>query len=303
MIGDLKLYASHWLSGSLYVLICIAAVTFEPEAGAGTFFRYALAAAALVGFAGWIAAYSRYRRIQDLPASKIASAPQGYVELLGRAALLAGEPILSPVTGLPCCWFRYLIQSKDSEGKWHDEDSGTSNAQFLLVDGTGECVISPEGAEVVSRRKESWQRDDHRYTEWLLLKGESLYVLGEFRTMTAEAVTAREEREDVGALLSEWKHEQKQLLERFDLDRDGRIDMKEWELARLQAQREVRNRIAEMQDRAAEGVSFLLKPDDGRLFLITNEMPDTLGSRFLLLSWAHLAIAFAAGVSALALFL
>jgi len=303
MIGEFRLYATHWLSAGLYFLILIAAITFKPVEGAGTFFGYSLAATALVGFAGWITAYGRYRHIQDLPASKIASAPQGYVELLGRAALLPGEPILSPLTGLPCCWFRYLTQRKDSDGKWHHEDSGTSNAQFLLVDGTGECVISPEGAEIVSRRKETWQRDDRRYTEWLLLKGELLYALGEFRTMSAEAVTAREEREDIGALLSEWKNQQKRLLERFDVNRDGKIDMNEWELARHEAQREVRRRIAEMQDRSAEGISFLLKPADGRLFLITNEMPDRLGLRFLLLSWAHLAIAFAAGVSAMVLFL
>ena len=303
MIGAFKFYVTFWLSGSLYLLIFFAAVAFGPRDGAGPFFGHALAVAALVGIAGWIVAYGRYCYFRDTPVSKVASASQGYVELMGRAERVAGEPILSPITGLPCCWFRYLVQRKDSEGKWKYEDSGTSSAHFLLVDGTGECVVSPEGAEVHTRRKDTWTRDDRRYTEWLLLKGERLYGLGEFRTMTPQAVSAREEREDVAALLAEWKNDQMRLLERFDLDRDGKIDMKEWELARLQARREVRRRNAETQLRLADGISFLLKPDDGRLFLLTNEMPDQVGARFLRLSWAHLAIAFAAGVSALVLLL
>ena len=156
-------------------------------------------------------------------------------------------------------------------------------------------MISPEGAEVVTRWKNTWIRDDYRYTEWLLLKDERLYVLGEFRTTTAEPVGARAEREDVGALLAEWKLDQQRLLARFDLDRDGKIDLKEWELARLQAQREVRKRNTEMLYRSAEGTSFLCMPDDGRLFLITNEIPDKLGARFRFLSWAHLAVFLVAG--------
>jgi len=73
------------------------------------------------------------------------------------------------------------------------------------------------------------------------------------------------------------------------------LDMKEWELARLQAQREIRKRQSEMQWRAVEGVHLLRKPRAGRLFLLANEMPDTLGSRYRFWSWVHLAIFLGAG--------
>ena len=74
----------------------------------------------------------------------------------------------------------------------------------------------------------------------------------------------------------------------FDLDRDGTISLKEWELARMQAIREVRKRQLEQTGRQTEGVHLLRKPGDNRLFLLSNEMPDALGRRYLWWSWAHL---------------
>jgi hypothetical protein len=133
----------------------------------------------------------------------------------------------------------------------------------------------------------------------LLLPASRLYAIGEFNTTTAAGATAREEREDVNALLNDWKDDRKLLLERFDLDRDGAIDMKEWELARLQARREVRRRHADSRTGPVEGVHLLRKPGDGRLFLLANEMPEALGSRYRLWSWVHLAVFIGAGTAGL----
>ena len=78
------------------------------------------------------------------------------------------------------------------------------------------------------------------------------------------------------------------MLKRFDLDENGMISQKEWELARLQAIREVRRQHQQRMGLQSEGVHLLRKPSDGRLFLLSNEMPDTLGRRYLWWSWAHL---------------
>ena len=75
--------------------------------------------------------------------------------------------------------------------------------------------------------------------------------------------------------------------------------MKEWELARLQAQREIRKRQREMQSPSVEGVHLLRKPGDGRLFLLANEMPDKIGSRYRFWSWVHLVIFVGAGSAGL----
>ena len=291
MFTSSRLHQPGWLSGAIHFVII--AVAFQADSAKA--WPYALLAMSAVSFFAWVANYRRYRDIQDLPTSKVASAAQGYVELFGRTALLPGEPIRSRLSRSPCCWYSYEIQEKGSDDKWNSVDSGSSVEQFLLVDETGQCVISPEGAEVVTHDQKSWEELDRRYNEWLLLPKSVVYAIGEFSTTTADAVSARDERADTGALLTEWKQDQKRLLERFDLNRDGRIDLKEWELARLQAQREVRKRNTETESRSVDGVNLLRKPRDGRLFLLANEMPDKLGSRYRFWSWAHLVIFLGAG--------
>jgi hypothetical protein len=283
---------SEWLTSGFYLVIPVFA--FQDESG--RMWPYALGAVALVGFLAWVLAYRRYRSIHDLPTSKVASAAQGYVELFGRAERLDGDPLVSKLSGLPCCWYRYYIERQTSGNKWQYEDSGTSIAHFLLVDETGRCVISPDGAEVLTSRKQVWTEGSYRYTEWLLLPQGPLYAVGEFVTRGG-ANAQLDERADISATLAEWKHDRAKLNERFDLNGDGTIDLKEWELARLEARREVRRRYAEI--RARDGVNLLRKPHDGRLFLLANEVPEKLGRRFAFWSSLHLLIFFAAGTASL----
>ena len=297
MIGA-KLHQPGWLSGGFHFVIIALAIHAE----SAEVWPYALMAMAVVSFCAWAGNYRRYRQIHDLPTSRVASAAQGYVELSGKSRLLPGHPVTSRLSSQTCCWYAYEIEEKNSKDQWRTVDSGRSVEHFLLVDATGQCVISPEGAEVLTKQHKSWTQSDRRYTEWLILEGADCYAIGEFSTKSANVAGAREERADVGALLADWKQDQKQLIERFDLNKDGRVDVKEWELARLQAQREVRNRNAAAQSRAVEGVHILCKPRDGRFFLLADELPDKLGARYRFWSWLHLAIFFGAGTAGLALF-
>lgn len=295
MFKSSKLHQPGWLSGGLHFVIIALAIHDE----SAEVWPYALLAMSVVSLFSWVANYRRYRQIHDLPTSRIASAAQGYVELTGRGELLDGEPISSPLSRTSCCWYSYEIEERQSNNKWQTVDSGKSVKHFFLVDDTGRCVISPDGAEVLTQDHRSWHENDRRYNEWLLLPGGVLYAIGEFVTSTAHALSARDEREDTSALLAQWKQDQARLLERFDLDRDGRIDMKEWELARLQAQREVRKQHASVQSRSTEGTHLLRKPKDGRLFLLANEVPDKLGARYRTWSRVHLVIFLGAGCAGL----
>ncbi|HEX9672625.1 MAG TPA: hypothetical protein VGA12_04215 [Burkholderiales bacterium] len=290
-----RMHQPGWLSGIIHLVILGVAIQAERV----EVWPYALLAMSGVSFFAWIANYRRYRYIHDLPTSRVASAAQGYVELFGRTELLPGEPILSKLSRTPCCWFTYRVEEKGSNNKWQTVDSGSSVEQFLLVDDTGQCVISPEGAEVLTHDRRHWDEFDRRYTEWLLRPKSVVYAIGEFSTTTAAAVAPGDERADVGALLAQWKADQRQLHERFDLDRDGRISMKEWELARLQARREVRGVHAQVRSRSTDGVHILRKPADGRLFLLANELPDKIGARYRYWSWAHLVVFVGAGCAGL----
>lgn len=290
-----RLHQPGWLSGAIHFVIIALAI----QADSGEVWPYALLANSAVSFFCWVACYRRYRQIHDLPTSKVASAAQGYVELFGRAEILPGEPVTSRLSHSPCCWYCYEIEEKGTDDKWKTVDSGSSVEHFLLVDDTGQCVVSPEGAEVLTNDHKAWEEGSLRYNEWLLLPASTLYAIGDFSTLSAAAVAMADERADTGALLAEWKQDPRRLRERFDLDRDGRIDMKEWELARLQARREIRKRQQDMQSPSVEGVHLLRKPGDGRLFLLANEMPDAIGSRYHVWSWVHLAIFLGAGSAGL----
>ena len=83
---------------------------------------------ALLSVFGWLGSLRRWRSIRDTPTSLVASAAQGYVELIGRGKALEGLPLVSPLTGLPCLWYHYTVEEKDSEGKWKQERSETSES-------------------------------------------------------------------------------------------------------------------------------------------------------------------------------
>lgn len=244
---------------------------------------------ALLSIFGWLGSLRRWRSIRDTPTSQIASAAQGYVELIGRGKGLEGLPLVSPLTGLPCLWYHYTVEEKDSDGKWKHQRSDTSEFSFLIRDASGECLIDPEGAEVLSMRKDSWEQGDERYTQWLLLQEEKIYVLGQFATRSS-LVLELDRKADIGELLAAWKRDHPQLLKCFDLDGDGELSLKEWELARSAARREVETKHREI--RSAPDVHVMHYPEDGRLYLISNMDPEKLARRYQWWAWGHLLVFF-----------
>lgn len=247
----------------------------------------ALALMALVAFVAWMMSFRRARAIGDTPASRIASAAQGYVELVGRGRNLPDFPVLSKLTNLPCLWYRYIVEQRTANNKWERVASGRSDESFVLEDGSGQCLVDPQHAEVVPRSKETWHQGDNRYTEWLILAHETVYVLGEFSTIDGENL-ALDLKHDISALLADWKRDHPGLLSRFDLDRDGQISEKEWMLARSQARRDVRKTHNEL--RTQPGTHLLHQPRDGRLFLISNIDPAHLSRRYTTWAWIHLVV-------------
>jgi hypothetical protein len=294
---SLSHHRAEWLTGGVHLIILLIAV----EAETAEVWPWALGAMATASFFAWAANYRRYRHVHDIPTSKVASAAQGYAELFGRSELLEGSMLLSTRTGLPCCWRRFRIDRKTSNNKWERVDGGESHDHFLLVDDSGQCVISPDGAEILTAHHDTWMQGDYRHTEWLLAPKDKLYAIGEFSTASG-AVSDLDERADVSHMLGEWKKNKDQLLARFDHNQDGEIDLHEWEQARIAAQKEVRHRHAEGRAATTEGVHLMRKPRDGRLYLLACELPDKLGRHFAFWSGVHLVFFLGGGTAALLLF-
>jgi hypothetical protein len=237
------------------------------------------------------------RLIEDTPTSRVRSAAQGYVELTGRGRPLDGTRNLGPLTQRPCVWWRYRVSKKEQTGRsrgenWRSVASGESGLPFLLDDGTGHCIIQPDGAEVISSESTTWYGDtpwptgapghgrmatrDYRYFEERIYEQELLYVLGEFRSH------GRQEGVDLqaaaSALLSEWKDDQSKLIERFDGDGDGRISLEEWERARAEARRTVEKQVQGQPP--VEMLNVVGKPDGDQLFMVAALPPGDLAKRY-----------------------
>jgi hypothetical protein len=278
-------YAQLVTSGAQLLLLFIGIKLESREGWLGC-----LALIALISFFAWLSALYRLRAVRDTPTSKVASAAQGYVELIGRGRPYGDTPLISKLRVLPCLWYRYQIERRTSKDQWESVDSGESDDSFVLRDDSGDCVVDPEQAEIITKHRDQWTENDYRYTEWKLIPNDSVYVIGEFRTQNG--ALEFNSRAELNALLAEWKKDMPALHARFDLNNDGELDMKEWMLARQAAKREVAKKIREAQ--AQPDLHIIGQPRDGKLFLISNLTPDRLSRRYLFWSWAHLVIFFSA---------
>ncbi|MGQ0594309.1 MAG: hypothetical protein ACT4QB_17175 [Gammaproteobacteria bacterium] len=293
MLGELRLEVLHRLISAGHLLLFgVAYVVRQPLYRTG-----ALALVGICSLVAWLAALRRYRLVADTPTSLIASAAQGYVELVGRCELHPGSPALGYLSGPPCVWYRCVVSRRTSEG-WSSTSHERSSDTFLLRDASGTCVVDPDHAEVTGARRRSWVQGEYRYALDYLAPGDPLYALGQLTTLGGTLGTF-DRRAEVGALLSEWKREPSSLGERFDLDRDGEVNLAEWARAREAAEREVDRRHLESGPLAA--AHLLRAPADGRPYLLSNRDPLTLARRFRRWAWLHVAVLVLAAVSVLVL--
>lgn len=277
--------------------------------------------AALAAVTGLHAAFRHLRLariLEDVPTARIRSAPQGYVELQGIGRALDGPPIVAPLTRTSCTWWSYRVEERASgrKNRWRTVAQETSEELFALDDDTGRCIVDPDGAEVypmvtrrwygatatpsphARRRARRFGRGRFRYTEKRMHAGDPLYGIGEFRTPRAPDHGTFDT--DVAALLRSWKRDRARLAARFDANRDGHIDLVEWEAARHAARAEVRRQRRELD--AAPRLSVLGAPRDGRPFLL-GALPQPDLARRLRRRAAVALVAFALGTVSLALLL
>lgn len=286
MLASLRRSYAEFITSGAQLFLLFAGLQLESNSG----WLYCLSLTAAISVFAWLSTLNRLRAIRDTPTSKVASAAQGYVELTGRGEPFGDIPVLSKLRQLPCLWYRYKIERRDSEKDWKTEDSGESLDSFMLRDSSGVCVVDPEQAEISTRHRDCWTTGDYRYTEWTLIKHDRIYVIGEFRTQSC--ALEFNSRAELNTLLAEWKKDMPALLSRFDLNNDGVLDLNEWELARKAAMREVEKMQREIQ--SIPDLQIIGKPRDGRHFIISNLSPEKLSRRYLIWSCVHLVIFFAA---------
>ena len=246
------------------------------------------AAAGCLFAAFWFS--SQARHLRAIPRARIRSAPQGYVEIFGRAKSLSSVPYRTPEDGRPCVWFEYRYREPGSEEGIPGTTLRTSQS-FLIEDETGSCRVDP-----VSMRIETRSRKDNFFNKWSLTAqpglislrwigvGEKVHAYGKFTTLSSDFSSRKKDM--IQSRLQALKRD-REMMSRLDRDGDGIISGDEWEQAREGIVREVEVEILELQkqqDQRALG-HVLRAPDDGRLpYLVSSFAQMNIVSRYRLLA-------------------
>lgn len=253
---------------------------------------------------GWwsINSFKKARYLLDTPTSKIRSAAQGYVELYGE--LKTGHGLLkAPLSHEPCVWWSFSIDEQvpnDRDDKrWQQVEKSSSTALLSLEDGTGECWIDPVGAQVIPMTRKVWYGSArhplqmqlrsspvhsmlrgvkrYRYTEQRLHSAEPLYAIGDFITR-GSGHDSFDLDANQSALISQWKADYADLMQRFDSDRNGQLSEQEWQQVKDSAKANAQE--IHRTNNAKPAQHFLSKPQEKQPFILSSYGEEKIAKRF-----------------------
>ena len=242
------------------------------------------------------------RHLQNIPRSKIRSAPQGYIEIVGRARPLAAVPFYAPESDTPCVWFE--LSYRHVQGDSSTTEFKRSESSFLIDDGTGLCRVDPHAMTFETRA------GTHNELNKLGLEGQSgllsarwigvdetVHAYGRFDTLASDFQQQKEDllRQRLGALKKD-----QALMRQFDHNRDGIVDGEEWESARESVRQQVEEQFRERQQTqdSSDAIHVLRPPDDDRLpFLVSSFAEIKTVRRYRLCALGFLLLFIASGAA------
>lgn len=252
----------------------------------------------------------RARLIEDTPTSKIRSAAQGYVEIVGTVSPLKNRELVAPLSGRACVWYSYKIQRQQRSGRnnnWSTVEEGVSDQRFVIRDDTGVCVIQPKGAEVTTAHSRTWYgktpRPDqvdtrnfllkaldgrrYRYIEKFIFTHDIIYALGTFGS-DGGGRNIPTVHQMTGQVIREWRQNFSAILHRFDRDNNGELDLQEWDAVREAAGREAEKRRKQLTQ--VPTMHLLSKTIDKRQpFILSTFSQKILAKRFRRYAFFNLA--------------
>lgn len=150
--------------------------------------------------------------------------------------------------------------------------------------------MNPRGADVTTSIKKVWYGHSrrpsggksgftgsfggrYRYTERLMRPDEPIYALGHFETWSS--VPGADDRSERRAkILAEWKKNPSELVERFDEDGDGHVDVDEWDRARKAAEALIDEHVAKAA--INPDVDVLMKSEEDHPFILSTKSQEEL---------------------------
>ncbi len=230
-----------YLPGAITALICLCIFfshkVVDIESAMGYIHEIVFVAIGLGLFFYGFFKLRKKRLIEDIPTSKIRSVAMGFVEIKGNAR--QKMPLKSPLTFADCVYYKFLVEKERTGSKgrryWVTVNEGSSTEYFYLEDETGKILVDPLDAEIILPYDYRYIEGEFglltagrtRYTEWYITPGEEIYVLGNVKKFKDAFV---ERKKKLILKLQELKQNKEKLME-HDTNKDGKIDITEWDKA------------------------------------------------------------------------
>jgi hypothetical protein len=167
-----------------------------------------------IGIFIWSINLRRLQNIAGVPASNVASAAQGYVQFVGTAKPF-NDAVYTKYSRKACLWYDYTVKKSGGIDDSREDvfEGGSSSNKFIIEDSTGQCIIDPNDVMIknidVAFFSIDPEADKERYPDlksgesyWcyesLLLEGDLIFALGNFRTIP-EDILGSERYEELKA--------------------------------------------------------------------------------------------------------
>lgn len=219
----------------------------------------------------------RKRLVEDIPTSKIGSAATGIVEIKGRAR--RKYDLLDPIFKTPCIYYSYReeywwqqffypVTGGHRRGTFlwlgilnhlYCRKRSSRPVPFWIEDETGRITVDPAGA--VFKVKKIREPN----TE-IIQDGKRIYVLGYARPVRRGNKTRDRYMEELRALKRDSER-----MTGYDLDKNGRIDEKEWEMARRDIKEKVLAKAPEAGSLPEEELVVGAPPNGGPFVIADSE--------------------------------
>ncbi|MBI5787488.1 MAG: hypothetical protein HZA78_01340 [Candidatus Schekmanbacteria bacterium] len=206
------------------------------------------------------------RLIEDTPTSRLKSMSIGLVEVKGQVR--PAFQIETPFNHTPCCYYRYRVQEyrRNSKGRGHWVvilEGDSHQYSFFLEDESGAALILPKNAEFDLAWNKVYESGsmlsappphiveflltkDIKVQGWIfsktikveeahLFENQPLYILGYANSwkLGKDSGEAKQIKYFIwNKELVNLKKDMKRLFREFDLNKDGKIDADEWEIAK-----------------------------------------------------------------------
>src|SRR3982751_1532787 len=151
--------------------------------------------AAALGYFNWRAGSRGSSLIRGTATSKIAFAAMGFAEVQGAASASVEGPLRDPITHDPCVWFEIETQKFSflDKCRWRTVKRVRSSRSIVIDDGSGRCLVSPDGVAMDLREentivKDSWNL---RHKLWWIREGDPIYAIG-YLVRATDLATAKD---------------------------------------------------------------------------------------------------------------